>query len=34
MYISEFLWRKDCNSRNADPFQQLIEDKREIYPVD
>jgi hypothetical protein len=34
VHLCEFLWRKDCNSRNADPFQQLIEDIREIYPVD
>jgi hypothetical protein len=33
IYICEHLWRKDCESRNADPFQQLIEDIRKMYPL-
>jgi hypothetical protein len=34
MYICEFVWRNDYNTRKADPFRQLIEDIREIHPVD
>ena len=33
VHICEYLWRKDCESRNADPFQELIEYVRKMYPM-
>ena len=33
VHIAEYLWRRDCESRNADPFQEFIEDIRKVYPV-
>ena len=32
-HISEHLWHLDCKNRGADPFQDLMEDIKAVYPV-
>jgi hypothetical protein len=32
-HISEYLWRLDCENRGADPFQELMDDIKTVYPV-
>ena len=32
-HILEYLWRLDCENRSADPFLELIEDIKTVYPV-
>ena len=32
-HISEYLLCLDCENRGADPFQELIEDNKTVYPV-
>ena len=32
-YISEYLWHLDSGNRGADPFQELIEYIKTVYPV-
>ena len=32
-HISEYLWCLDCENHGADPFQELIEDIKTVYPV-
>ena len=31
-HIYEFLWREDCIARQADPFQEFMENIRELFP--
>ena len=33
VHLCEHLWRQDCANRAANPFQELMEDIREVYPV-
>ena len=33
VHICEYLWHQDCKNRGADPFQELIDDIRQAYPV-
>lgn len=33
VHLAEHLWRQDCENRAADPFQEMIEDIRLVYPV-
>ena len=32
-HILEYLWHLDCENRGVDPFQELIEDIKTVYPV-
>ena len=31
-HIYEYLWREDCANRQADPFQEFMENIRELFP--
>jgi hypothetical protein len=33
VYTADYLWRRDCENRNVDLFQEFMEDIRKVYPV-
>ena len=33
VYIAEYLWRRHCESRNADPFKEFLEYIRKVYYI-
>lgn len=32
-HMTEFLWRRDCKRRGADPFKELVEDIKAVHEL-
>jgi hypothetical protein len=32
-HISQYLWHLDCENHSIDPFEELTEDIKTVYPV-
>ena len=34
IHLAEYLWHQDCQNRSVDPFHELVDNIRLVYPVD